>query len=148
MRAGDGVSFLARARARGGLSPHDKAEVVAALDAHDTMMVGDGLNDAPAFAAAYCAGTPAMDRPVLPARADFCFRSADAGAVLALREVAEQHGRVVRGNLLLALTYNAVVLTLAFSGAITPLVCAISMPISSVALVLHTSLRMQRRRNA
>lgn len=136
-------------RAHGGMSPKDKAEAIAALGEHDTMMVGDGLNDAPAFDQAYCAGTPAMDRPVLPARSDFCFRGAQAGAVHLLCEVADQHARVVRFNLALALTYNASALSLAFSGLMTPLLCAVLMPISSVALVLHTSIRMQRhRRNA
>ena len=111
-------------------------------------MVGDGLNDAPAFDAAFCAGTPAMDRPVLPARSDFCFRGAQAGAVASLCEVAHQHASVVRTNLTLALLYNAAVLALSFAGLMTPVLCAVLMPISSVALVLHTSIRMQRNRRA
>ena len=39
----------------------------------DLTAVGDGLNDAPAFEAAFCAGTPALDRPVMPERADFFY---------------------------------------------------------------------------
>ncbi|MFK7742071.1 MAG: heavy metal translocating P-type ATPase metal-binding domain-containing protein [Planctomycetota bacterium] len=143
-RAADRLG-LPRNRARGGMSPQDKAAAVVALGDADTMMVGDGLNDAPAFAAAYCAGTPAMDRPVLPARSDFCFRGAQAGAVVALCEFAERHARVVRTNLALALAYNASVLSLSFLGVMTPLLCAVLMPISSVALVLHTSLRLKHR---
>jgi Cu2+-exporting ATPase len=132
-------------RAHGAMSPDDKARTLAALDACDTMMVGDGLNDAPAFAAAFCAGTPAMDRPVLPARADFCFRGAQAGAVDALFAVAGRHAGVVRTNLTLALAYNATTLVTCFLGAMTPVLCAVLMPLSSLALVLHTSVRMQRR---
>ena len=133
--------------AHGGMSPSDKAVAVSALNASDTMMIGDGLNDALAFDAAFCAGTPAMDRPVLPARADFCFRGAQAGAVQSLCDMADQHARVVRANLALALSYNAIVLSLSFAGLMTPLLCAVLMPISSVALVLHTSIRMQQNRN-
>ena len=103
---------------------------------------------APAFAAAFCAGTPAMDRPVLPARADFCFRGAQAGAVLSVFEVADLHARVVRGNLAMALFYNATTLVLCFSAMMTPVLCAVLMPISSAALVLHTSARFQRKRRA
>ncbi len=88
-----------------------------------------------------------MDRPVLPARADFCFRGAQAGAVVALCDVAARHARVVRTNLALALAYNATVLSVAFAGLMTPLLCAVLMPISSVALVLHTSLAMRPRRS-
>lgn len=132
--------------AEGGMTPRDKAAAVAAVDASDTMMIGDGLNDALAFDAAFCAGTPAMDRPVLPARADFCFRGAQAGAVQSLCASADLHASVVRTNLALALTYNASVLALSFAGLMTPLLCAVLMPISSLALVLHTSIRMQRNR--
>lgn len=135
---------IAPERARGGMSPADKAAAVQALDRGSVMMVGDGLNDAPAFAAAFCAGTPAMDRPVLPARADFCFRSVHAGAVRAVFEVADLHARVVRVNLTLALVYNASTLVACFLAAMTPVLCAVLMPISSAALVLHTSLRFGR----
>ena len=137
---------VSAANAQGGMAPADKAAAVQALDRHDLMMVGDGLNDAPAFAAAFCAGTPAMDRPVLPARADFCFRGAQAGAVRSLFEVGDLHARVVRTNLSLALLYNTITLALCFAAAMTPVLCAVLMPISSLALVLHTTVRFQRAR--
>lgn len=135
-------------RAHGGMSPADKANAVRALDRGDLMMVGDGLNDAPAFEAAFCAGTPAMDRPVLPARADFCFRSADAGAVRAVFEVADLHARTVRTNLTIAVIYNVSTLAACFAAAMTPVLCAVLMPISSAVLVLHTATRFQRARRA
>jgi len=109
-------------------------------------MIGDGINDAPAFQAAFCAGTPAMDRPVLPARSDFCFRGAQAGAVQSLFDVAGLHAAVVRTNLTLALAYNSTTLVLCFAAAMTPVLCAVLMPLSSIALVLHTSVRFARAR--
>lgn len=130
--------------ARGAMSAVAKADAVSALDDADTLMVGDGLNDSPAFAAAFCAGTPAMDRPVLPARADFCFRGEHGGAVRSVLEAADLHSRVVATNLTLALVYNVTALTLCFAGLMTPALCAVLMPVSSIALVLHTSLRCQR----
>jgi Cu2+-exporting ATPase len=87
-----------------------------------------------------------MDRPVLPARADFCFRGAQAGAVASLFAAADLHAAVARGNLAMALLYNATTLVLCFAAAMTPVLCAVLMPISSAALVLHTSVRMQRAR--
>jgi Cu2+-exporting ATPase len=133
-------------RARGGLSPDAKAALVTALDDHDTLMIGDGLNDAPAFAAAWCAGTPAMDRPVLPARADFFFRGAQAGSVLAVLDVAGALRATVRANLRLAVLYNAGALVPCFLGLMTPLMCAVLMPLSSLALVAHTVWRLGGRR--
>ena len=134
------------ARARGGMSPDAKAAYLRAIDDHDTLMVGDGLNDAPAFAAAWCAGTPAMDRPVLPARADFFFRGAQAGSVLAVLDVAQALRATVRTNLRLAVLYNAGALVPCCLGLMTPLLCAVLMPLSSIALVLHTVLRLGGRR--
>jgi Cu2+-exporting ATPase len=133
-------------RAHGGLSPEDKASAIRELAPDEVMMVGDGLNDAPAFAEALCAGTPAMDRPVLPARADFCFRGATAGAVRSVFDVAELHARTVRTNLALALAYNATAVSLCFAAAMTPVLCAVLMPLSSAALVLHTAMRFARAR--
>jgi Cu2+-exporting ATPase len=134
------------ALAHGDMSPEQKARAVARLDDDDLLMVGDGINDAPAFRAAFCAGTPAMDRPVLPARADFCFRGAQAGSVRAVVEVARLHAGVVRTNLTMALVYNASTLVACFLGLMTPVLCAVLMPISSAALVLHTSSRFAHRR--
>ncbi|HEX6810819.1 MAG TPA: heavy metal translocating P-type ATPase metal-binding domain-containing protein [Planctomycetota bacterium] len=142
------VLGIASRNARGDMSPADKAAAVAQLDSNDLMMVGDGLNDAPAFAAAFCAGTPAMDRPVLPARADFCFRGAKAGAVNAVFETALLHASVGRRNLAIALLYNATTLVLCLQALMTPVLCAVLMPLSSLALVLHTSSRFGRARRS
>mgnify|MGYP003338621569 CR=1 FL=1 len=132
------------ALAIGGMSPEGKADYVRRIDRRDTLMVGDGINDAPAFAAAFCAGTPAMDRPVLPARSDFFFRGAHAGAVVAVFDAAQRRSRVVRANLALAVAYNTSTIVLCFCGLMTPLLCAVLMPLSSIALVLHTTLRLGR----
>jgi Cu2+-exporting ATPase len=134
--------------AHGGMSPQDKARAIAHIDDADTLMVGDGLNDAPAFAAAFCAGTPALDRPVLPARSDFFYAGAQSGAVLALLEVSELLHATVRTSLRRALCYNATVVGLSLAGLMTPLLCAVLMPLSSLGLVLHTSLRFHRARRA
>jgi Cu2+-exporting ATPase len=134
------------ARARGGMQPVDKAAYVRALDRDDTMMLGDGINDAPAFGAAFVAGTPALDRPVLPARADFCYA---AGRPAAAREVIAASRRfhaVVTTNLALGLAYNASVVTLSLLGAMSPVLCAILMPLSSLALIAHTSVRLRGNR--
>lgn len=133
---------LPAAAAEGELSPQQKAERVRALDRSDTLMLGDGLNDAPAFAEAWCAGTPALDRPVLPHRADFFFRSANAGAVTAALDLAARYRQTVRANLLLALLYNGATLTLGVLDMVTPLSCAVLMPLSSLALIVHTTLRL------
>lgn len=131
------------ARARGDMSPEGKAAYVRAVDADDTMMLGDGLNDAPAFAAAFVAGTPALDRAVLPARADFCYAGGRPDAVSEVLVQGERYHRVVHTNLALGLLYNVVVVTLAFLGKMNPLLCAVLMPLSSLALIAHTTWRLR-----
>ena len=132
------------ARAHGAMSPDQKAAYVRELDDGDVLMVGDGINDAPAFAEAFCAGTPALDRPVLPSRADFFFRGAQMGAVSSVFDVSLLLRRTIRTNLALALAYNLSTIVLCFAGAMTPVLCAILMPLSSLALVTTTGWRMRR----
>jgi Cu2+-exporting ATPase len=137
---------LPAANVHGGMTPDDKAAYVARIDRGDTLMVGDGINDSKAFAAAFCAGTPAMDRPVLPGRADFCFRGAQSGSVRSVLEVAARYRDIVRTNLAIALVYNLAALGVCCAGSMTPGLCAVLMPASSAALVMHTSLRGGRLR--
>lgn len=135
---------VAEERARGDMSPEGKAAYVRALDADDTMMIGDGLNDAPAFAAAFVAGTPALERPVLPARADFCYAGGRPEATSEVLLLGERYHRTVHTNLALGLAYNVVVVTLAVLGVMSPVLCAILMPISSLGLIAHTTWRLRR----
>ncbi len=106
----------------GGLEPEGKAGRVASLDRRDTLMVGDGVNDAPAFAAAFCTATPAVDRPSIPARADFYFLGGGIAAVRQALETAALAGRVQSANLVFAAVYNAGAVALCLAGAVGPLV--------------------------
>lgn len=133
-----------QSRAHGDLSPAQKADWIAAHGAANTMMVGDGLNDAPAFEVAGVAGTPALDRPVLPDRADFFYTGPGAGAVSAVVKQSRLFHRVVAANLWGAAFYNAVAVSLCFAGLMTPLWCAVLMPTSSLALLGHTAWRLGR----
>ncbi len=136
---------LADERVEGGLSPEAKAARVRALDRADTLMVGDGINDAPSFRAAYCTATPAVDRPHLPARADVYYLGDGIAAVARALGAARRLRRVVWGNIAFAVAYNAVALALAFAGAVTPVLAAVLMPASSLTVVGHTILRLSGR---
>ena len=130
----------------GGLSPEAKAARVQEIDRRDTLMVGDGINDAPSFAVAFCTATPAVDRPHLPARADLYYLGDGVAAVARALAAAVRLRRVVWANLAFAFAYNAVALTLAFAGLVTPLLAAVLMPASSLTVVGHTIARTAGRR--
>ncbi len=135
-------------RVHGALAPEDKARYVRELDRGDTWMVGDGINDAPAFDAASCAATPAVDRPGLPARSDLFFLGDGVSAVRVTLDWARRLSSVIRTNLVLALVYNAAVVALCFAGLVGPLVAAVLMPLSSLCFLSLTTLRLSARRTA
>lgn len=83
--AGDATGIPVE-RSIGDQGPRDKAAFLDAHDRGDTLFVGDGVNDALALDHAHVAGTPAVDRPYVPARADFFFVTPGLAPVrLALR---------------------------------------------------------------
>jgi Cu2+-exporting ATPase len=134
-----------RARALGGKSPEAKLAFVREHDRGDTLVVGDGLNDSLAVERATCSGTPAIDRPFLPARSDFYFTTPGLRPIgLALR-AARALEEVTRRNLAVALAYNVVAVGLAYAGLLSPLVCAVIMPVSSITVVTCTSLSLSPR---
>jgi Cu2+-exporting ATPase len=125
-------------RAVGDRTPEGKAEWLAATDRSDTLMVGDGLNDGLATERAFASATPAIDRPFMPARTDLYFTSAGLQPVRMALAAARALRRVTQRNLRLAVAYNLVTVALAYAGLMTPLLCAVVMPASSLSIVLAT----------
>lgn len=121
-------------------SPEEKASFVSRVDRHDTLMIGDGINDGPAVQTAYCSGTPAAGRAFLAARTDFYLLTPGLGPVRKGLAAAHALRRTLKRNLVWAVMYNVIALSLAYAGLMTPLLCAILMPASSlvsIALVLR-----------
>ncbi len=139
---------IPKERALGGLRPEAKAELVAELDQGRGLMLGDGLNDALAFRKATAAGTPAIDRPVLPEACDFFYLGGGGSAVSDLHEVAGLYRRIVHWNLWAAGIYNGVAVTLCLMGLMSPLLCAILMPASSLVLLGRTWAKMREPRKS
>jgi Cu2+-exporting ATPase len=129
-------------RAEGGATPDDKAQRIAELDHHDTLFVGDGLNDAHALETAWLSGTPSIDRPFVPSRADFYFVTPGLAPIRALLVAARRLRRVAHGNLVFAALYNTLAVGLAVSGVMQPWLAAIAMPLSSIVVVGITRARL------
>ena len=138
-------------RAFGARSPEGKAawlRQLTARDARKTLFVGDGINDSLVAEEAYCAGTPAIDRPFMAARCDFYFVSPGLGPIRAALHMAKRLRRVVHANLAIATFYNVITVSLALAGRMTPLWCAILMPVSSLTTVLATTAQLTRKRRS
>ncbi len=144
----DRVQALARAlelpahRVLGAQRPQDKASAVEQLDRRDTLYLGDGVNDSLAFEQALCAGTPAIDRPVMPSRSDFFLVGEGLAPLRAALAVSARLRTTVRTVLGLAVAYNALAITTCLLGGMTPLRAAIAMPASSVVILLFTAWRL------
>ncbi|MCL2778163.1 MAG: heavy metal translocating P-type ATPase metal-binding domain-containing protein [Polyangiaceae bacterium] len=131
-------------RAFGAQSPEGKRSLLRSLGAAKTLFVGDGINDSLVAEEASCAGTPAIDRPFMAARCDFYFVTPGLRPIRAALATARRTNRVVKTNLTIAVFYNLVAVGLALAGRMTPLACAVLMPISSLSTVFATVYRMRR----
>jgi len=116
----------------GGVLPEDKCDLVKQRTGR-TIMIGDGVNDAAALAAADLGIAVRGGAEASMAAADIYLARPGLAPLSQLLRLSRRVMRVIRLNLTLSLTYNAIAIGLAAAGLINPLVAAILMPLSSGA---------------
>jgi Cu2+-exporting ATPase len=124
---------------RAGAKPADKIAELESLKAQGRkiLMVGDGLNDAPALAAADVSISPITASDLTQAQADAVFLGDRLAPVLDAVTISRRAHALMRQNLMLALIYNLFAVPLAFLGYVTPLVAALAMSGSSSLVTLN-----------
>jgi len=130
---------LDAAAGRGGVLPEDKVERVRqAAEDDPVVMVGDGVNDAAALAAASVGIGVHGGAEAALAAADVYLSQPGLEPLVRLLDGSKRTLGVIRRNLVFSLGYNAVAVTLAMLGLMHPLVAAILMPASSITVVVSS----------
>ncbi len=148
--SGDRAENVARLAARygiadwhGGLDPAAKLALLEANDPEHTLMIGDGINDAPVLARASVSVAVGRANPLSQTHADIVLLKNGPEALPYLLELAARSRRITRQNLAWATVYNLTILPLAISGHLTPWIAALGMSASSL-LVIANALRIHR----
>lgn len=149
MLTGDNAGSAAAVAAAVGITefraevlPADKGEVVAALKAqgHKVAMVGDGINDAPALAAADIGIAMATGTDVAIHTAGITLMRGDPALVADAISISNRTYRKIRQNLGWAFIYNIVGIPLAAFGMLNPVIAGAAMAFSSVSVVTNALL--------
>ncbi|MGR5278314.1 heavy metal translocating P-type ATPase [Vibrio rotiferianus] len=122
--------------------PEDKLAYLKGLDKDDiTLMVGDGINDAPTLAGAHLSVAMGGGTDVAKASADMTLLGDNLEKLLEARLLAIRTRKIIRENLAWSLGYNLLILPLAVAGLVAPYVAVVGMSASSI-IVVSNSLRL------
>jgi Cu2+-exporting ATPase len=130
---------LGIAQWQAGVLPAEKSARIAALTAQGrrVLMVGDGLNDTAALAAAHVSISPASALDAARVASDIVLLGQDIAPIADAVRIARQSARRMVENFLISGGYNVVAVPLALVGAATPLAAALAMSLSSITVSLN-----------
>ena len=122
-----------------GALPAEKAAIVRGLadQGHKVLMVGDGLNDTAALAAAHVSISPAQALDAARVASDIVLLGRDLAAIADATRIARQATKRMVENFQISAAYNVIAVPLALMGSATPLAAALAMSLSSITVSLN-----------
>jgi len=144
MATGDVEAGIDRVEARA--TPDRKLQLIRALQASGEVvaMVGDGINDAPALAAADVSMAIGGSTDIAVEAADLTLVRGDLGKAAEALAISRRTMRIIRENLFWALGYNTIAIPVAAAGRLNPMIASAAMAASSVSVVVN-SLRLLKK---
>ncbi len=134
-KLGDGIAYNFKQ------SPSDKLAYLKKLNKScRTMMIGDGLNDAGALQESQVGVAISDQVSHFSPASDAIMDSGVFGRIPEFLSFAKSSRYIIKASFVLSLLYNIVGLSLAVQGLLSPVICAILMPLSSVSVVVFTTL--------
>lgn len=126
-------------RWQGQMTPADKINAIEALkaDGKHVLMVGDGLNDTPALAAAHASLAPTSAADISRRAADAVFQGASLESLPELLATSQRTRTIVLQNITLSVVYNFIWIPVAMMGFVTPWLAAIAMSSSSILVTIN-----------
>ena len=144
--SGDGAGAVATTAGALGIAvhqsdmlPEEKTGCIDALrgEGHRVLMVGDGLNDTGALAAAHVSISPASGLDAARVASDIVLLGADLAVLADCLSTARAARRRIKENFAIAAAYNAIAIPVALAGFATPLAAALAMSTSSITVSLN-----------